>query len=270
MYDPVIDEAKKQVRQHLTDIWNMPYFDVCRKCFPKVLIKNVAKLSRISRFSTAAQYDGMYGIKDKDNVLLHSLRDPYLAKSFLIDYFGKYKKLVYAVESLLLVHDVPETLSGDVSVIYKYEGNGIDPDELKAAKIVFSEEPLYLAQWKLLEKISSAIKRNECPTTLTDDIYFGTAWLAYLFDRLDGNIFYHYHLNKEVDFCWPNSYQWTINNLGISFKVAVSFENKFPKLYSISERILLLHIKKLQKLWVPKATKKDLEDLSELRDNISY
>ena len=248
------------VRRQLIEIFGVNHIPKLE--FPDFFLQNMKSLKEIIRFQDSPHSADIATLKRIDNDLTHSLRAALLAASM---------KLKEEVSIFLLFHDLPEIISGDVGLIRKKDsGIEIDSKELVAAHKVFKDHPHYLRLWTLLESISNQINKGEhCSEFMYQEKKdFEIALLAYLFDVIDGSIFYYYHLKKAPKHInYPDIYKFACVRLWNIYCYVISVAHIFPDTAKVVQKMLVYLADAYERYWT-KAPKEYLEHLEEFRVKI--
>lgn len=178
-------------------IFEKKLYKQCSKLIPKELTNQLDSLKKVKRFGFK-EYPSVL----KDNTRDHTLRCVYMAIN------TEFKKKFNTKQLLrtLWIHDIPELITNDITVIEKYRSPEVEErfhiEELAAAKKLLNKKDI-----DLLKSFNDAHTFLKGKAGLHDCVS-EEALLAKIIDNSEGNMAFHYLVSK-----WVNSKDYDPNSL---------------------------------------------------------
>lgn len=223
---------------------------------PKHLRNKINELFTVKRFGNYSK--GIFS----DNSGLHTLRG-----INLIDRLPLSTSLKNKVKEIYWLHDIPEIIIFDYTVIQKQDKvleQKLAEKEKSAAKSLLNDkEQILLAEFNLAEKVLKGKGKNKLPKP--------EAVIAALVDRIEGNVYFHKYLTK-----WITSQNYDRKKippqkaLTYTFRTQELFEKnvakcKLSKTYMKAAKYLLNYqINKVVKFWKNVSKSKMPQDIKAL------
>lgn len=128
-----------------------------------------------------------------DDVREHTIRCVRIARKINIGDLDKER-----LERILWIHDLSEIIASDTSILIKKDMTEDQLKELKdreneSARLLLTKEDMDL--YEDFENVNDFINERS-----GDTIFSSEALIAFVIDKIEGNLFFHYHISK-----WANS-----------------------------------------------------------------